>query len=172
MSNLQKTQNVVSGLMDVKNMKLDNLLLNLKIISNLKEYDKVSVNSENIIIDTPSMFQGIYRTWNGDSRKNTIGIIDSIINRIFEITDELLDEETCNQNRNHIIITMNNKPFKDNIISTFQTIVVQLSETITGLQNLKITYLKDVSITAKIDLIISKIQNRINKINNLMNIKT
>ena len=67
---------------------------------------------------------------------------------------------------------MNNKPFKDNIISTFQTIVVQLSETITGLQNLKITYLKDVSITAKIDLIISKIQNRINKINNLMNIKT
>jgi len=172
MSDLQKTQNVVSGLMDVKNMKLDNLLLNLKIISNLKEYDKISVNSENIIIDTPSMFQGIYRTWNGDSRKNTIGIIDSIINRIFEITDELLDEETCNQNRNHIIITMNNKPFKDNIISTFQTIVVQLSETITGLQNLKITYLKDVSITAKIDLIISKIQNRINKINNLMNIKT
>jgi len=172
MSDLQKTQNVVSGLMDVKNMKLDNLLLNLKIISNLKEYDKISVNSENIIIDTPSMFQGIYRTWNGDSRKNTIGIIDSIINRIFEITDELLDEETCNQNRNHIIITMNNKPFRDNVITTFQTIVLQLSETITGLQNLKITYLKDVSITAKIDLIICKIQNRVCKINNLMNIKT
>ena len=172
MSDLQKTQNVISDSMNIKNMDLDNLLLNLKIISNLKEYDKVSVNSENIIIDTPSMFQGIYRTWNGDSRKNTIGIIDSIINRIFEITDELLDEETCNQNRNHIIITMNNKPFRDNVISTFQTIVLQLSETITGLQNLKITYLKDVSITAKIDLIISKIQNRVCKINNLMNIKT
>lgn len=172
MNDLQKTQNVISNSMNIKNMDLYNLMLNLKIISNLKEYDKVSVNSENIIIDTPSLFQGIYRTWNGDSRKNTIGIIDSIINRIFEITDELLDEETCNQNRNHIIITMNNKPFRDNVITTFQTIVLQLSETITGLQNLKITYLKDVSITAKIDLIICKIQNRVCKINNLMNIKT
>ena len=67
---------------------------------------------------------------------------------------------------------MSNKPFKDSVISTFQTIVVQLSESVSGLQNLKITYLKDVSITARIDLIIGKIQNRINKINRLMSLNT
>ena len=53
-----------------------------------------------------------------------------------------------------------------------QKIVIGLNESINGLQNLKITYIGDVSITSKLDLIITKIQNRINKINAMLKIDT
>ena len=41
-----------------------------------------------------------------------------------------------------------------------------------GLQNLKITYLNDVSTTSKLDMLIVKIQNRINKIKDMMTLKS
>ena len=41
--------------------KLDKLLLDLKIISNIKEYDKVSTASDTIKIDTPSILQVYYQ---------------------------------------------------------------------------------------------------------------
>ena len=59
----------------------------------------------------------------------------------------------------------------DEPIATFLNITNQLSSSIRGLQNLKITYLNDVTTTSKLDLVIGKIQNRINKINKLMSIK-
>ena len=51
-------------------------------------------------------------------------------------------------------------------------VVLSLNETIKGLQNLKITYIGDVSIISKLDLIINKIQNRISKINKMLKIDT
>ena len=58
--------------------------------------------------------------------------------------------------------------FKSETVSIYQTISQNLAESITGLQNLKITYLNDITTTAKIDMLIIKIQNRISKINNMM----
>ena len=144
--------------------KITNLkLLNLKIISNLKEYDKLSTMDKNVLcIDSPSMFQGLYRTLYGDSREETLNKLEDIINNIFEITDNLLNKKN---NSNCF-----NKNFDDDVSTTFQNIVMGLSESIKGLQNLKITYLKDVSITSKIDIIINKIQNRNNKIVQLLQI--
>ncbi len=148
--------------------KLDKLLLDLKIISNIKEYDKVSTASDTIKIDTPSILQGIVRNWNRDGREETVKRIDEIINLIFKITDELLENETTVTSVNSTVIV--NRNFKDDTVSIFQRIVIHLTESISGLQNLKITYLKDVSITSRIDLVINKIQNRIHKINKMMHI--
>ena len=59
--------------------RLDNLLLNLKIISNIKEFDKLSITNDNMFIDAPHIFQSIVRTWTGDSRTNTINTINAIM---------------------------------------------------------------------------------------------
>ena len=135
-----------------------------QIISNLKEYDKLSTSDKNIlIIDSPSLLQCIYRTIYGDSRDETLNKIENIINEIFSITDNLLERSQHNN-------SYFNKNFDDDISTTFQSIVLNLSESVKGLQNLKITYLKDVSITSRIDLIINKVQNRITKIVQLLQI--
>ena len=151
--------------------KLDSYLLNLKILSNIKEFDKLSTDGDNIIIDTPHIFQGLIRAWNGDSRTITITNINSLINYIFEISDILLEKELVNTNNNSKFIIAKPK-FMDNNSMLFQKIVIGLNESINGLQNLKITYIGDVSITSKLDLIITKIQNRINKINAMLKIDT
>jgi hypothetical protein len=143
---------------------LENLLLNVKILSNIKEFDKLSTsNDEMLVIDSPSYLQGIYRTLYGDSREETLNKIDNIISDLFKITDEMLDNETKKKKKYH-----NN--FKDDNSTIFQKIAINLSESVKGLQNLKITYIKDVSITSRLDIIINKIQNRINKIVQLLQI--
>ena len=144
---------------------LENLLLNLKIISNIKEFDKLSIENDDIRIDKPYFLQGVIRKWNGDSRINTIESINNIINEIFMISDNLLETELKIDNNLHCHID-----FNDNNSILFQKIVIALSESVTGLQNLKITYIGDVSVLSKIDLIIIKIQNRINKIHTMLKI--
>ena len=74
------------------NNKLDKLLLELKIISNIKEYDKICVR-DNIMIDTPHLLQSVSRTYNGDSREKSIKHIQKVIEDIFEILDNLLEEK-------------------------------------------------------------------------------
>lgn len=168
--NLNESQ--ISNLSDDEiEKKLESYLLNLKILSNIKEFDKLSTDGDNIIIDPPYIFQGLIRAWNGDSRTITITNINSLISYIFEISDILLEKELVNTSNNSKFLI--NKPkFMDNNSMLFQKIVIGLNESINGLQNLKITYIGDVSITSKLDLIITKIQNRINKINAMLKIDT
>lgn len=165
--NENKEEKVVNNVDNQENNDdkiLENLLLNIKILSNIKESDKLSTsNEEMLVIDSPSYLQGIYRTLYGDSREETLNKIDKIINDLFKITDEMLDNESKKKKR------YNNK-FKDDNSTIFQKIAINLSESIKGLQNLKITYIKDVSITSRLDIIINKIQNRINKIVQLLQI--
>ena len=148
---------------------LDSLLLDLKIISNIKEFDKISIK-ENIEIDTPHFLQSISRKINGDSRERTIKYISEVINNIFTILDELLKKEMKTEltSSQHYYSKKEKYNFKSETVSIYQTISQNLTESIAGLQNLKITYLNDITTTAKIDMLIIKIQNRISKINNMM----
>ena len=148
---------------------LDSLLLDLKIISNIKEFDKISIK-ENIEIDTPHFLQSVSRKINGDSRERTIKYISEVINNIFTILDELLKKEMKTEltSSQHYYSKKEKYNFKSETVSIYQTISQNLTESIAGLQNLKITYLNDITTTAKIDMLIIKIQNRISKINNMM----
>lgn len=172
--NEEKTKKTVTK--NTTNDKLDKLLLELKIISNIKEYDKICVR-DNIMIDTPYLLQSVARTYNGDSREKSIKYIQKIIEEIFEILDNLLEEAKKPITPQASIHYYSNKGqiesvnFKDETITIYQKTNQNLTESISGLQNLKITYLNDISTTAKLDMLIVKIQNRINKINSMMVLK-
>jgi len=169
-------------------MDLDNLLLELKIISNLKEYDKLDITPESSLrIDSPHFLQFITRTYTSNSRDKTIDYLNELIEKIFKITDELLEKEMEKKKPISTLHVSDNKTnglylnknmeltkiqFKDDIISIFQNINQHLMTSIGGLQNLKITYLNDVSTTSKLDMLIVKIQNRINKIKDMMTLKS
>ena len=150
-------------------LNLDTLLLDLKIISNIKEFDKISIK-DNIEIDSPHLLQSINRKLNGDGRDKTIKYINNVIKNIFTILDDILNKEMKTEvitSQNYY--TRNEKyVFNKDTIATYQTISQNLTESISGLQNLKITYLNDITTTSKIDMLIIKIQNRISKINSMM----
>lgn len=136
-----------------KDIDLNKLISNLENISSLKESDKLSIDNELLVIDEVSFFQSIYRKFNNDSRTRTIEHIEKIIKELFEYIDNLNSDKNI---------------FKEKTISDYNKLNQYLIRTIPGLQNLKITYFNDIKITNRIDLVIIKIENRINKINQLL----
>lgn len=161
---------------------LDTLILTLKIIANIKEYDKVSIIEDKLSIDTPYMLQGIWRKWYGQGRTESIDYIKNVINDIFSFTDNLL---TMNNKYNYTPpkpININdstgghyynnsNNGFKESNSCIFSTIMINLDEAIKGIQNLKITYLGDTTVSSELDLLISKIHNRIEQIKKILIVK-
>ena len=133
--------------------KLKKLLNNLETISKIKENDKIYIYDDNISLDEPYILQFIVRKYNGQTRQNSINNINKLIDDIFEYLDNINKE---------------NNVFKENIISEYNIVNQNLLKSIPGLQNLKITYFKDLDIIKQIDFIIIKIQNRIYKINDIL----
>lgn len=132
---------------------LNKLITNLENIASLKESDKLSIDNELLVIDEVSFLQSLYRKFNNDSRTRTIEHIEKIIKEIFEYIDNLNSDKNI---------------FKEKTISDYNKLNQYLIRTIPGLQNLKITYFNDIKITNRLDLVIIKIENRINKINQLL----
>jgi hypothetical protein len=176
-----KANNVFTSKTLTKNEKLDlidNYMLNLEIISHIKEYDKLSVVNKQMSIDTPSYIQCLIRRWYGEGRNETLDAITGLINEIFQLTDELLNDEREKRRNNQFNVsfdietnTNRIRNFKDTNSDILTKIMINLDKSIGGLQNLKITYLGDISITSQLDIIISKIQNRCDKIKKLLVIR-
>lgn len=97
--------------------ELDLYMLNLKIISNIKEYDKLSICEQKLEIDYPSMFQGVWRNWNSQGRKESLEFIKQLIEKIFDFTDKLLVMNQRNQMAKAITIGNTNSIFYNNIVN-------------------------------------------------------
>ena len=159
---------------------IDYVFLNLKIISQLKDGQKLRVRKINDldILDIDNRyiykyFRGAY----GDNRDNTMNVIKHIIDLAYNISDEILYEETEETKNQKITQNQNQNKSKkspfdsddDNAI-LFRKLVAEMEKSLEGLNKLKITYEDDISISSMLDLLMSKITTRINKINGLFKI--
>ena len=142
---------------------IENNILNLKIISKIKENDKLSSQKEIIRIDPPNLLQGIYRWINSEGREITLEKLTLIIDNTMKITEELLNEE---RERTYI----NSVDFKENNSEILQNYIIEMTNSLLGLENLKKTYSLDISISSKIDLLLKKISTRIDKMSKLFSI--
>jgi len=126
---------------------MNDLILELKIISNISKGGKLTSENGKLKIDNRFNFQGIRRQYNGDSREKSIELINNLMNKIFDYIDILLQS---------------NDTDKSNFcIEKFKT---ELKNSIIGLDNLKSTYQGHVETISKIDIIIDNINNKINHI--------
>ena len=157
---------------------LENVLTNLKIIAKVSPNDKLTVIDGILVIDQPQWGQGMVRWWRLDSRSNSMSEIEKLIEDSFTIIDNIYSSEVMINSGTDI---KNNFYYKRTIPQTYfetenshqlQTFSVELTNSVKGLQNLKLTYKSDISICSKIDVIIEKISIRISKINKLLTIKT
>ena len=142
---------------------LEDTLLNLKIISNIKENDKLNSLGKIVKINQPYMLQGLERWYNKESRNSTVEKLDSIVNNSFELTEIILAREK-DENED-------DKSLKENNNQIFQNLLYEMTNSLLGLENLKKTYKDDITISSKLDIIIKKMFNRIEKMNKLFSIK-
>jgi hypothetical protein len=150
---------------------IDNILLNLEILSRIKEHDKLSNQDKILEIDT-RLGQFFRRWFSGDSRGNTLSRIEDIANLTIQITNHLLEAEYDDSNK-----TFNEKEtllrsFETNKSQYFIKFSKNMTDAIQGLNNLKKTYEYDEAIKSRIDMVIDKLTCRLGKITEKLAIKT
>ena len=141
------------------NKDIDSILLDLKIISQIKENDKLVTSKELLEIDN-SYFQSIKRYWNNDNRISSIEYIKNTVNRTLEFTDTTLND-TQGENKNIFI---------ENNSHILQRFLVEMTNAIKGLDNLKLTYNTDITVISAIDIYKEKLNMRIEAIQNILTI--
>ena len=142
---------------------LNRIFINLKIISNIKEFDKLSGLLDDIIeIDNAGITQPIRRWWHGRNRNETIDFLNTFISETFLIIDNTLSNE--------ITGTPNINFFKESNNNILQRFLLELTNSIKGLNNLKITYNYDIKFKSQLDTLIEGIQFRVDKIKEALHI--
>ena len=139
-------------------MTIDQVLTNLKVISQIKKGEKIV--TDNIILEIDNRyFQSVRRWWNQSSRLSTLDFFQKIIARSFELIDD----------------TYNNKEkeqyyFSEENSRILQRFSLEMSNACIGLTNLKETYENDVTTKSQLDIMIGHLNNRIEKIQKVLTI--
>ena len=139
---------------DTFNIKVENTILNLKMMAQIKPFDKLYIDNGLLKIDTPTLLQGIYRWYREYSRDNTTEDLDTIIKSVIEITDNLLEKDNISSEESALC----------------QQILIEINNASKGLSNLKITYKDDTFMSSKLDIIKEKLKARKDKIISLMKV--
>lgn len=130
----------------------EELLTNLKLLSQVKEDDKLMADYGNqYSIDTRYYFQSVRRWIFGDSKDLTCGFIKNIIKSINFHSNDLIEK-----------IDKNNKNKVDDILK-LNNLTSDMISCRNGLENLKITYRKSPIFRSKIDIFIDQFRIRIEK---------
>jgi hypothetical protein len=150
---------------------IDNLLLNLEIISRIKENDKLSNQEKILEIDT-RVGQFFRRWFTGDSRNRTLSRIEEIVQLTIDVTQQLLEAEYEDSNKTFDEKETLLRSFETNKSEYFQKFSKNMADAIQGLNNLKKTYEYDEAIKSRIDMVIDKLTRRLGKITEKLAIRT
>lgn len=148
---------------------ITSLLYKLTIISYIKQGEKLYCDDDlNIFVDN-SFIPSFSRYFYNQNRSITSKILTDIISDIIYVTDFVY--------RNEISIKKNEKEKNDRQLRTFfkesndkilKNFYIKLTCTLDGLNNLKLTYNNDISIKTCLELLIKKIESRIDKLENIL----
>ena len=121
-------------------MNIDNILLDLEVIKQLNENDKLAVcnlpGSTKLYVDSYSLISPITRWKNGYTRETTISYLYGLVDLIEKATNKIIDGDHDEYS----------KKLKSSI-----------NNAIPGLNNLKQTYITDSVINGKLTLLINKL---------------
>jgi hypothetical protein len=126
-----------------------------------KENDKLLANKSLLEIDSPHLFQSVNRWYNKENRNITIEKLNNILEGTFKITKILLEKEKDNKEE---------KSLEDNNSQIFQNLILEMKNSLVGIENLKKTYSEDILVSSQLDLLIDKLSSRIEKMSKLFTI--
>lgn len=132
-------------------MKIDSVLLDLEVIRQLNENDKLSVitliGSTRLAVDSCKYTSALTRYYYNYNRETTITYLENLTGTIEKTAEFLINgdhSEEC------------------------ETIYAALINALKGLENLKITYISDSIIVAKLTLLINKFKAVAKKVDNCL----
>lgn len=129
----------------------DKLLINLRILSKIQKNGRITKSIDGIInLEQMSLYKGIKRFLNNDSRKQSVYEINSIIDETRATFDHLLNNKFMNK-------SYSNTTEYIKIVEAINLLLKELHDAKFGVENLKFTYKTDENIVSQIDILILKI---------------
>jgi hypothetical protein len=135
-------------------INIEEIMLNLKMLSSINPNDKLYLEERLFKIDSPTIIQGFTRWFNDYSRTKTMENIDDLVGLTTIYIDTIFKKTHITQDDNRIC----------------QNILVELSNVIKGLQNLKLTYSNDTFIQSKLEIIQEKFNVCKNNLSNKLTV--
>ncbi len=121
----------------MEEINIEDIILNLKLISKIKQNDKMLIINKVIQVDT-RFLQPIWRWYTSDNRTETFNFITMIVNKGIEYSSS-------------------KERISENELYTKENVNKDLKLSLVGLENLGATYKNDILISSKIDLLKDKI---------------
>jgi len=122
--------------MEEEELSIDNIIINLKMLSQIRQNDKLYTENGKFRIDSPKLSQGILRWFNDYSREKTIDDIDVVVKHTELYISSIFENDS--------------KSVEDNRMC--QNILLEITRAIDGLQNLKLTYNDDTFVQSRLDV--------------------
>ena len=139
----------------------EEVIINLKLISEIQINDKLRIYGNNIDIDS-RYIKSIMRIFYGDGRANTVKFINMLINYAIKYSNNLIQIINSENNENP---ELKHNKHQLNVLTT------SLNTSLNGLNKIKITYQNDNVFIANIELISDKIRVIVdNNMNNTLTI--
>ena len=143
--------------------QVQNLLINLKVLSQIGPGDKINTKEKNIEIDSNSWGQSVRRTYRGDDRKLTFDMINNLITTL-----TLIIQKSLNGNADDYIEEKSVHMTNEELLKEVHR---ELEGVRKGLENLRETYFQDATLASKMELCIGTVQRQITSIANYFNKK-
>lgn len=156
--------------------KVKYCISNLKILAKIKPKDKLYYQEEKFWIDEPKYLQGVSRWWHEGSRKDTLKSLGDFTDVVFKTIDAIYNTES-NTNSDEITNTYysniaSSTVFKEENSNLLIQFTQEMNNAASGLGNLKSTYKDDITTVSSLEIIIEKINVRVNKINSILSINS
>ena len=138
--------------------QVQNLLINLKVLSQIGPGDKINTKEKNIEIDNNNWGQSLRRTYRGDDRKLTFDMINNLITTLTLIIQKSLNGSADEYIEEKSVHMTNQELLKE--------VHKELEGVKKGLENLRETYFQDATLASKMELCIGTVQRQITSIEN------
>ena len=138
--------------------QVQNLLINLKVLSQIGPGDKINTKEKNIEIDSNNWGQSLRRTYRGDDRKLTFDMINNLITTLTLIIQKSLEGDADEYIEEKSVHMTNQELLKE--------VHKELEGVRKGLENLRETYFQDATLASKMELCIGTVQRQITSIEN------
>tara|TARA_Y100000389_G_C17335982_1_gene450666 strand:- start:274 stop:744 length:471 start_codon:yes stop_codon:yes gene_type:complete len=152
---------------------IEQILLNLRVISKLNPQDKLDIWDSKLYIINPKFGNSFRRFITRQNREVSIDFISKLINSCIEFSNALINSKI---NENSSQSTDFLKDYDDNIAwknkCDLKDLFEELVKSKNGLENFKITYNEDATIVSQIEVIINNINNQVKAIKNYMSNKS
>lgn len=142
---------------------LNRIIIDLRIIAKIPENGKISTTTTDPIrVETITTAQGFHRWIWGDSREQSYTALRNLVNNIVDISDNILQSRYMNIPLNEL--TPHELSEFNRCHSQLKTLAKEINNSLQGFSNLHRTYENDATISSKLEVLMSNLNDQKNKI--------